>query len=115
MPNGGQETSRSFRIPSALVATVLFSCNARGECAPSLGVDPQALAGAPIGECVGIDIRTLDDVPLRLKATLRFLRKLAENLPCSGEAIGILTDSEEGRIIFLPNPRNTSGARVVIA
>jgi hypothetical protein len=51
---------------------------------------------------------------LGFKHVLSFLRFLLPLLPKSGEHVAILEDRDEDWIIFLPNPREASGAGVVV-
>src|SRR5216683_563520 len=67
----------------------------------------------PIGP--NADRSGFDDIPLSRVAALRFLRKRDKLFPSGGQPIGIFTDREEGRIIFLPNPKNANGSRAVIS
>jgi len=98
-----------------VVATVLFSSDARGIGGATVGIDTLAVGRTPTGECVRVNVSADGDLALSLPAALRLFGSLIENIPGSGSVVAVFTDADEGRVIFLPNPRKANGARVVIA
>lgn len=70
-----------------------------------IGVNPFVLDRTPAAEKVRIDIDASDNLAFVLKRTLRFLHECYEIFPQFRELIGVFEDGEQGRIIFLPAPR----------
>src|SRR5260370_37982159 len=99
------------RIASALV-TILGGEGCRDEFVATLAVDTYASVSAPIGECVRVDVDSLGSLPESFGSLLRLLRSLEPLFPGARHFIGVLEDSQQGRIIFLPKPceaDNTNG------
>jgi len=74
----------------------------------TLAIDAHSFAATPIDEGVRIDINALSELPLSLNLILHFLGTLQPFFPSARHLVGIFEDSQEGRIIFLPKPRNTN-------
>ena len=100
---------------SALVSAIFFRNHESGETHSCLGIDPHSLVSAPFGKSFRVDVSALDDIPLSLVGVLRFLRELDKLFPGRGQATGVLTNKEEGCVIFLPTPRDSDGPSIVVA
>jgi hypothetical protein len=73
----------------------------------TIAIDSHTFTATPIGESVRIDINSLDGLPVSLSALLHLLGMLKPLFPGVMHFVGIFEDSQEGRIVFLPEPRNT--------
>jgi hypothetical protein len=98
---------------SALVA-VFFSHKVSGKPCAALATSPDSFAPAPTGKCVRININAFDDVAVSFKFCLTFLSTLYPLFPSVEKLSAIFKDKETGRIIFLPNPRNSDSTDVVV-
>ena len=105
-----------FEVPTELaaIAAVLLVDKSSGEFLSALAVSSDIIPKAPVGEGLRINVYAFDDVALRLISILRSLGSLLPLLPASGNHVAVFEDPKEGRIIFLPHPRDASSASVVV-
>lgn len=101
--------------PSTLVATVFFSGGFGSERKAALSACADAMGRAPAGERVRVNVRTEDDHALALKSILKVLGSLLPVLPTTLEPVPVFEDADAGVVIFFPNPRDASSARIVVS
>src|SRR5580692_1408394 len=102
--------ARLPEIPEEASALISVFRQYRGcdELVPTLAIDAHSFATAPIGESIRINVDALSILPLSLNLLLHFLGTLKPFFPSAGHLVGVCEESQEGRIIFLPKPRNAN-------
>jgi hypothetical protein len=100
------------RPTSGLISTVFFCDKISGKLGAGLAASPDTFTKTPLGECVGVDIYAFDDIAVIFKSSLGFLRSLYPVFPTTNKLFAVFKDSEQGQIIFLPNPGDSNGTSI---
>ena len=95
--------------PSALI-TIFSGEGGRNEFVATLAVDAHTSTPTPVRKCVRVDINAFSGLSCSLGPLLHLLRSLEPLFPGTRHLVGVLEDRQEGRIIFLPKPRETESA-----